>query len=157
LPFAVLRCTPRISGLDSAVRWCDSDSSGLAERLGSNTRRPVQDYRKLKVWQKAHKLTLDVYAVSASLVAPAAWPLRNQLLRAAISVPSNIAEGAGRRSDPDFKRFLAHSLGSLNEVEYDLLLARDLGFVRTSDHLRLSRQLEEVRRMLSGLMAEVGG
>jgi four helix bundle protein len=116
----------------------------------------MQDFRKLKVWQKSHRLTLQLYAVSASFTKPHAWPLRNQLLRAAISVPSNIAEGAGRGSDPDFNRFLGHSIGSLNEVEYDLLLARDLGFVKTQDHVQLSRQLEEVRRMLSGLMAEVG-
>ena len=87
---------------------------------------------------------------------PAAWPLRDQLLRAAISVPSNIAEGAGRGSDPDFRRFLLHSLGSLNELEYDLLLARDLGFLPAAEHARLSARLEEVRRMLSGLIASLG-
>jgi four helix bundle protein len=115
----------------------------------------MQDYRKLRVWQKAHTLTLGTYAAAAYLNAPLAWPLRNQLLRASISVPSNIAEGAGRRSDPDFRRFLGHSLGSLNEVEYDLLLARDLGFLPAAEQSRLSAQLEEVRRMLSGLMASL--
>ena len=104
----------------------------------------MQDYRKLRVWQKAHELTLKTYAVSAQLATPPAWPLRDQLLRAAISVPSNIAEGAGRGSDADFKRFLRHSLGSLNELEYDLLLARDLGFLKHADHSRLCEQLEEV-------------
>jgi four helix bundle protein len=59
----------------------------------------MQDYRNLRVWQKAHRLTLAVYAVAPSLKAPEAWPLRDQLLRAAISIPSNIAEGAGRGSD----------------------------------------------------------
>jgi four helix bundle protein len=113
----------------------------------------MQDYRKLRVWQKAHELTLGTYAASAYLDKPTAWPLRDQMLRASISVPSNIAEGAGRRSDPDFRRFLGHSLGSLNEVEYDLLLARDLGFLPAAEHSRLSTLLEEVRRMLSGLMA----
>jgi four helix bundle protein len=115
----------------------------------------MQDYRKLRVWQKAHQLTLETYAVSARLTTPQGWPLRHQLLRASISVPSNIAEGAGRGSDPDFRRFLRHSLGSLNEVEYDLLLARDLGFVPAAEHSRLSAQLEEVRRMLSGLIASL--
>jgi four helix bundle protein len=115
----------------------------------------MQDYRKLRVWQKAHRLTLATYAASAHLVAPLSWPLRNQLLRASLSVPANIAEGAGRGSDPDFRRFLGHSLGSLNEVEYDLLLARDLGFLPAAEHSRLSAQLEEVRRMLSGLMASL--
>jgi four helix bundle protein len=115
----------------------------------------VQDYRKLMVWQKAHKLTLAVYATSDYLERPVAWSLRSLLLRAAISVPSNIAEGAGRGSDPDFRRFLLHSLGSLNELEYDLLLARDLGFLPSVEHARFSASLEEVRRMLSGLIASI--
>jgi four helix bundle protein len=115
----------------------------------------MQDYRKLRVWQKAHRLTLAVYAASAYLDKPRAWPPRTQILRAAISVPSNIAEGAGRGSDPDFRRFLLHSLGSLNEVEYDQLLARDLGFLPSVEHARLSALLEEVRRMLSGLIASI--
>jgi four helix bundle protein len=70
-------------------------------------------------------------------------------------VPSNSAEGAGRGSDADVRRFLWHSLGSLNEVEYDLLLAKDLGFVPEAEHNRLSAQLEEVRRMLNGLIARL--
>ena len=115
----------------------------------------MQDYRKLAVWQKAHQLTLSTYGVLPSFTTPPAWPLRDQLLRAAISVPSNIAEGAGRQSDRDFRRFLYHSLGSLNEVEYDFLLARDLGFLKASEHTRLCAQLEEVRRMLCGLMAQL--
>jgi four helix bundle protein len=116
----------------------------------------MQDYRKLRVWQKAHRLTLDTYAFAITLRAPTEWALRDQLLRAAISVPSNIAEGAARGSDSDFNRFLRHSLGSLNEVEYDLLLARDLGFLNAPGHARLRTQLEEVRRMLNGLMGQLG-
>ena len=86
----------------------------------------MQDYRKLRVWQKAHALTVRSYVVSATFRQPEAWSLRDQITRAAISVPSNIAEGAGRGTDPDFRRFLWHSLGSCNELEYDFLLARDL-------------------------------
>ena len=74
------------------------------------------------------------------------------MFRAAISIPSNIAEGAGRGSDPDFRRFLWHSLGSCNELEYDLLLARDLRLLPVEIHTRLAGQTEEVRRMLSGLV-----
>jgi four helix bundle protein len=113
----------------------------------------MQDYRKLQVWQKAHTLAVRVYAGSARFKAPEAWELRRQLLRALISVPSNIAEGAGRGSDADFRRFLLHSLGSLNEVEYDLLLARDLGFLPLPDYSQISANVEEVRRMLSGLIS----
>ena len=116
----------------------------------------MQDYRNLRVWQKAHRLALATYAVSPFLKAPEAWPLRDQLLRAAISIPSNIAEGAGRGSDPDFRRFLWHSLGSTNELEYDLLLARDLGFLLPTVHGPLTKQVEDVRRMLSGLVQSIG-
>jgi four helix bundle protein len=115
----------------------------------------LQDYRKLKVWQKAHRLTLDTYAFSATLDGPSGWALRNQLQRAAMSVPSNIAEGCARTTDADFNRFLTHSLGSLNEVEYDFLLARDLGLMEAAEHARLMAQLQEVRRMLNGLMSRL--
>jgi len=77
------------------------------------------------------------------------------MFRAAISIPSNIAEGAGRGSDPDFRRFLWHSLGSCNELEYDFLLARDLRFLPAQVHEKLTGQLEEVRRMLSGLVQQL--
>lgn len=115
----------------------------------------MQDYRKLRVWQEAHALAVATYAVSALLSEPAAWPLRTQLLRAAISIPSNIAEGSGRGSDADFRRFLFHSLGSINELEYDLLLARDLGFLPAAQQMRYAGQIEVVRRMLSGLISEL--
>ena len=112
----------------------------------------MQDYRNLRVWQKAHELALATYSISACLQKPEAWPLRDQALRAAISIPSNIAEGAGRGTDPDFRRFLWHSLGSCNELEYDLLLARDLRFLSSEQHALLRQQLEDVRRMLTGLV-----
>ena len=115
----------------------------------------MQDYRNLRVWQKAHQLTLRAYAFSATLRAPITWPLRDQLIRAAISIPSNIAEGAGRGTDPDFGRFLGYALGSLNELEYDLLLAHDLRFLQADEHSHICEQLVEVRRMLSGLKSQL--
>ena len=115
----------------------------------------MQDYRNLHVWQKAHRLTLRAYGFAATLKVPAAWPLRDQLIRAAISVPSNIAEGTGRGSDPDFARFVDYALGSLNELEYDLLLAHDLRFLQADEHTQICEQLVEVRRMLSGLRAQL--
>ncbi len=112
----------------------------------------MQDCRNLRVWQKAHQLTLATYAISAHLQKPDASAIRDRMFRAAISIPSNIAEGSGRGSDPDFRRFLWHSLGSCNELEYDLLLVKDLRFLPEEAHSRLSGQVEEVRRMLSGLV-----
>ena len=115
----------------------------------------MQDYRNLRVWQKAHQLTLRTYAFSATLTLPLSWPLRDQLIRAAISVPSNLAEGAGRGGDAEFCRFLEYSLGSLNELEYDLLLARDLQFLEPRDYSRFCEQVSDVRRMLSGLRTKL--
>ena len=112
----------------------------------------MQDYRKLKVWQKSHQLARATYALSAYLNEPEAWPLRSQIFRAAISIPSNIAEGTGRSSNADFARFLWHSMGSCNELEYDLLLARDLSFVPKVTHSTLILQVEEVRRMLTSFI-----
>jgi four helix bundle protein len=115
----------------------------------------MQDYRNLHVWRKAHTLALATYALSAYLQKPDAWPLRDQLFRAAISIPSNIAEGAGRGVRSRFPGFLWHSLGSCNELEYDLLLARDLRFLPVQLHEKLADQLQEVRRMLSGLVQQL--
>jgi four helix bundle protein len=116
----------------------------------------MQDYRKLIVWQKSHQLVLDVYADSAKhLRHPDGWPVRDQMRPAAISIASNIAEGTGRCSDRDFRRFLFHSLGSANELEYDFLLARDLGLVPVPLHAQRTDQIGEVRRMLSGLIDRV--
>jgi four helix bundle protein len=113
----------------------------------------MQDYRKLTVWQKAHELTLGVYADSAKfLVQPLAWGLRDQTTRAALSIGSNIAEGAGRDGVSEFRRFLFYSLGSTNELEYDLLVARDLSFIASDLHRQRAEQVEEVRRMLSSLV-----
>ena len=115
----------------------------------------MQDYRKLRVWRQAHQLTLESYAIAARLRQPEAWTLRDQMRRAAVSVPSNIAEGSGRGSDPDFRRFLLHALGSLNELEYHFLLARDLGFLPDAEHSRVSARITDVRSMLSGLISSM--
>jgi four helix bundle protein len=112
----------------------------------------MQNFRNLHVWQKAHQLALKTYEVPAYLTRPEAWPLRDQILRAAISIPSNIAEGAGRGSDPDFRRFLWHSMGSCNELDSDLLLAHDLKFVPSAIQTRLGNDLSEVRKMVVGLI-----
>jgi four helix bundle protein len=117
----------------------------------------MQDYRKLFVWQKAHRLTLDVYADAAKYLAHRpAWELRGQLHGAAISVPSNIAEGSGRGSNSDFRRFCFYSLGSVNELEYDLLLAKDLRFLPVGLHDSRAEQIQEVRRMLSSFAQTLG-
>jgi len=116
----------------------------------------MQDFRNLKVWQKAHKLTLEAYAVSANNIkGPAHFALRDQLTRAAISVPANLAEGCGRTGDRELRRFVRVALGSASELEYHLLLARDLGLLPDAAYERLAATTVEVKRMLSGLAARL--
>jgi len=112
----------------------------------------MQDFRNLVVWQKSHQVTLEVYAVSATLPRGVGWSLQSQLVRSATSVPANIAEGCGRAGDRDFRRFLRHALGSACELEYHLLLARDLGFLPAGAYVTLAGQVVEVKRMLAGLI-----
>ena len=108
----------------------------------------MRDFRELKVWQKAHKLTLAVYKANAAFPAAEIYGLTSQIRRACTSIPANIAEGNGRGTDPEMVRFLRVAIGSANEVEYYLLLARDLTYLKNGDHGRLAGDLIEVRRML---------
>jgi four helix bundle protein len=116
----------------------------------------MQDFRNLKVWHKAHQLTLDMYALSANNIkGPAHFVLRDQITRAAISVPANLAEGCGRTGDRELRRFVRVALGSASELEYHLLLARDLGLLPGAAYKRLAAATIEVKRMLSGLAARL--
>ncbi len=115
----------------------------------------MQDFRNLKVWQKAHKLMLQTYAVSATIKHPQHFCLKDLLTRAAISVPANLAEGCGRTGDRELRRFVRLSLGSASELEYHLLLAHDLGLIADLAYGRLGAATVEVKRMLSGLAARL--
>jgi len=115
----------------------------------------VKDFRDLKVWQKAHGLTLSVYRASADFPAEERYGLTSQLRRAATSIPANIAEGCGRSGDRDFARFLQIGMGSACELEYHLLLARELGFVDAEVHTDLEAQTTEVKRMLTSLLRKL--
>jgi four helix bundle protein len=108
----------------------------------------VGDFRKLDVLTKAHVLALDVYKSTASFPRDETFGLTSQARRAAASIGSNLAEGSGRDSDRELARI---ALGSASELEYQLLLARDLGFLSGDDWVRLSAQTREVQRMLAAL------
>ena len=112
----------------------------------------MQDYRKLKVWEKAHSLTLATYRATAGFPASELYGLTSQMRRSSSSIPTNIAEGCGRSSNAELVRFLHMSLGSANELEYQLLLARDLGFIAPDVYSELARAAEEIKQMLSGLI-----
>ena len=108
----------------------------------------MRNFRELKVWQKAHGLTLAVYRATRAFPSEEKFGLTSQLRRAAASVPANIAEGCGRNTEKDFARFLGIAAGSASEAEYHLLLARDLGILATEHHQPLDVEVNEVKRML---------
>jgi len=112
----------------------------------------MKDFKKLKVWQKAHRLTLDVYQASANFPREELYGLTSQIRRSCLSIPSNIAEGCGRGSDTDFARFLQISMGSSSEVEYLLILSRDLQILTSDVYETLSDEVIQVKRMLTSLI-----
>jgi four helix bundle protein len=112
----------------------------------------MRDFQELKVWQKAHQVALDVYRHSKGFPADERFGLTAHLRKSVTSVPSNIAEGCGRGGDKELARFLGIAAGSASELEYQLLLARDLGYLPSDDHAHLTEQVTEVRRMLYRFM-----
>jgi four helix bundle protein len=115
----------------------------------------VKDFRNLKVWEKAHTLTLEVYKITAHFPREEMYGLTSQIRRASASVGANIAEGCGRRGNSEFHRFLQIAAGSASELDYHLLLARDLNFCSSGVYAKASRELLELRRMLSALVRKV--
>jgi len=115
----------------------------------------MQDFKKLLVWKKAHALVLNAYRAAGQIRGSLHQSLRSQLVRSAMSIPTNIVEGRAKRSEREFGRFLGYSLSSATELEYHLIVARDLGLMRESDVTSLLTQLIEVRRMLHGLLNRI--
>jgi len=105
----------------------------------------MQDFKNLKVWQKSHALTLEMYKATENFPGNELYGLTSQMRRSCASIPANIAEGCGRNSDPEFARFLAISMGSAAELEYHLLLARDLGFITLANYEKLNKRTAEIK------------
>jgi four helix bundle protein len=116
----------------------------------------VQNFRDLKVWEKAHQLALGVYRGTASFPREEQYGLTSQMRRASFSVPANIAEGCGRGSAAQLRSFLEIGMGSASELEYYLILARDLGYLPVEQYTHLDAGVREVKRMLASLIAKVG-
>ena len=112
----------------------------------------MKDFRELKVWQKAHELSLALYRATATFPKEELYGLTSQIRRACSSIPANIAECCGRGSDADFARFLQVAMGSASETEYELLLSRDLGYLPPAEYAALQECTQEVKRMLSSLL-----
>jgi four helix bundle protein len=112
----------------------------------------VQSYRDLVVWKKSMTLVLDVYRSTQAFPKPETYGLVAQLRRAAVSIPSNIAEGQARLSTAEFKQSLGHARGSLMEVETQILISQELGYLEHDQSEQLLSASAEVGRILNGLL-----
>lgn len=113
------------------------------------------DFRKLQVWERAHALTLDVYAATRTFPRDEAYGMTSQVRRAAASIPANIAEGCGRNGDAELARFQTIAIGSANELDYHLLLAHDPGFLPPDRYHHLSTEVHALSRMLAAFIDRV--
>ncbi|MBL8099913.1 MAG: four helix bundle protein [Anaerolineales bacterium] len=112
----------------------------------------ARNYRELIVWQDAIKIAKQVYELTGKFPKQETYALADQLRRAAVSVPSNIAEGQARKSPGDFKRFLHIALGSLAEVDTQLVLAQEFGYLSKEDVDVMDEQIQNLRKKLYALI-----
>lgn len=113
----------------------------------------IRKYQNLKVWEKATQLVLEIYALANAFPKDELYGLTSQLRRAAVSIPSNIAEGSERKSDKDFIRFLRMASASLAEIETQLYIALKLNYLDDSAYNELLKASAEIGKMIHGLMA----
>lgn len=111
----------------------------------------MKDYRQLEVWRRSHQLALAVYAATKSFPKEELFGITGQLRRACASIPANLAEGCGRDSDAELKRFVDIAHGSASETEYFLLLAADLGLLSPAQHAPLADEIAQLKKMLGAL------
>jgi four helix bundle protein len=115
----------------------------------------MKDFRKLKVWEKSHGLAVDVHKLTSGFPRHETFGLTAQMRGASVSIASNLAEGCGRGSDAELGRPAQIAMGSASELEYQILLARDLGYIAEVDSARASDATVEVKRMLAGLIGRL--
>jgi len=115
----------------------------------------MQDYKSLLVWKKAHQFTLKIYKLVASFPKEETYNLTSQIKRSSSSIGTNIAEGCGRFTQKDFANFLQIALGSSHELEYQILLAKDLNFIDVSAYTELEKEVGEIKAMLILLIKKV--
>ncbi|MBP5668093.1 MAG: four helix bundle protein [Salinivirgaceae bacterium] len=115
----------------------------------------MQDYKKLKVWSKAHEFALLIYKTVGNFPQFETFGLASQMRRSAYSIPTNIAEGAGRKTNADFANFLHIALGSANEIDYQLLFAKDLNYISSDIYSDLFSRIGEIQGMLISLINTV--
>jgi four helix bundle protein len=115
----------------------------------------MKNFRDLKVWEKAHMVALTCYEITRGFPREEIFGLVSQIRRSGSSIPANIAEGCGRRGNAELHRFLQMAMGSANELEYHILLSKDLNYLQTDVYERTQARVEEVKRMLASLIRKV--
>jgi len=112
----------------------------------------MSDYKKLKVWENAHKFTIDIYKVTKEFPEDEKYGLISQIRRSVSSIPTNIVEGCGQLTRSNYIRFLGMAQGSAYEVEYQILLVRDLGYLKLDKYNLLNKKIKDIIYMLFGLI-----
>lgn len=115
----------------------------------------MQDFKNLRVWARAHELTLEIYALTRTFPREERFGLAAQLRRSSASIGMNMAEGTARRGDAELRRFLHFSMGSASELQYQLLLARDLGYLPADRYEGLAHRASEIKKMTSSLIRKL--
>ena len=115
----------------------------------------MRDFQTLGVWKKGHKLVLSLYKATADFPSEERYGLTSQIRRAGVSVPANIAEGCGHQSEPEFARYLQLAAASATELQYHIILARDLSYLEPERYKELAETVEEIKKMLSAFIRKV--
>ena len=146
------------SGQRSAV---SSQQSAISYQLLAvsikfkKTEKPMRNFKTLLVWQKSHELVLEIYNITQDFPNEERFCLTSQIRRASTSIALNIAEGCGRKTEKEFANFLNISFGSCSEVEYALLLCKDLNIIKEERYNELDNKLSEIKKMISALIKKL--
>ena len=119
--------------------------------LRANNTDDMHRYKELKAWELSISIVTDIYKITEKFPRQEQFGLTNQIRRAAVSIPSNIAEGAGKNTTGDFKRFLSIAMGSCNEVETQLIISKELGYIESQNFVQVEDKLIRVQNMLFNL------
>lgn len=115
----------------------------------------MKNFRDLQIWSRSHQLTLEVYRLTQGFPKSETYGLVSQMRRSVSSIPTNISEGSGRNTEKDFARFLDNAMGSASELEYQLILARDLEYISHDTCAATNGELIEIRRMLNAFIQKL--
>ena len=115
----------------------------------------MRDFRQLRVWEESHILTLEIYKSTKNFPKEELFSLTSQMRRSASSIPSNIAEGCGRGTNREYAQFLQIAMGSAYELDYQVLLSKDLKYINPSNYERINGKIDRVKRQLAALLKKV--